>query len=305
MRRRIIGIAAIIVGLLGLIFNPPQWLFTRVLSPVVCPGAVYAVNTPEKIVALTIDDGPDLRLGDANSTTQILDVLQQHNQQETEFTAHATFFLIGNQVKQRETLNHTPLDAVTARIIQDGHEIGNHMAEDGATILLGDRFFQAFDDTHQRLMAYAQLPESQYAQVRWLRPGVGWCDLPMIRTVSQQETYLSRSGAPNIALGSIWPYDTAQSGAAFSRWFIRHNLRPGAIIILHDSGSWGDRTAQVLEGLLQDLAQRAYTIVPLSQLLERGEPVALSQGFPQPIEAMRTAIVVGVERIRLWVSGQP
>ncbi|NER78538.1 MAG: polysaccharide deacetylase family protein [Leptolyngbya sp. SIO1D8] len=286
---------------------PPPWILTRGLAPVICPGAVYAVNTPEKIVALTIDDGPDLRIGSGNSTIQILDVLQQANSNAdlgNQTIAHATFFLIGNQVKRRESFNQDRWDIVTARIIKDGHEIGNHMAEDNASILLGDRFSQTFQATHQQLMPYAQLPESQYPQVSWLRPGVGWCDRPMIREVSRQGSYLSSDGNANIALGSVWPYDTFQTWPAFSQWFIRHNIRPGSIIVLHDGEQWGDRTAQVLQKLLPDLVKKSYKVVPLSQLLEHGEPVVLSPGFPQPIEAIRRFIVIRLEHLRLRLSGK-
>lgn len=302
MRRTKVGIVffwVVAVGLLGLIFWPPQWLLTRVLSPAICPGAVYAAKTSEKIAALTIDDGPDLRIGKGNSTAQILDVLQRHNQQATEFAAHATFFLIGNQVKQREDLSGSGWDAVTARIIEEGHEIGNHLAEDSASILLGDRFSQTFSETHQQLSCYAQVPRSQFTQVSWFRPGVGWCDRAMADAVSKQTEYLANEEIPKIALGSVWPYDTFQPWPVFSRWFIRYNIRPGSIIILHDRGSRGDRTVKVLSGLLQDLTKKKYKLVPLSILLDSGEPVSLSRELPKPIETIRKFFVVQFERLRL------
>lgn len=294
--------AAIFVGLLSILLTPPQGLFTKALAPVICPGAVYAVDTPQKMVALTLDDGPDLRLGEASSTRKMLEVLRLHNQKEPDFTAHATFFLLSNQISDRERLLGDRLDDTVVRIVAEGHEIGNHMAEDGPSILLGDRFSQAFETTHQQLTAYAQLPDSQYPQVRWFRPGVGWCDRAMADTVRQQAEYRSRDGFPNIALGSVWPYDTLLAWPTFSHWFIRHNIRPGSIIILHDGGSRGDRTAQILEGLLPELAKMEYKVVPLAELLRNGNVVARSQAFPKPVEAIRTSIVVGLEKLRLRFS---
>ncbi|MEL7316344.1 MAG: polysaccharide deacetylase family protein [Cyanobacteria bacterium J06559_3] len=291
------------VGLLGLLIKPPQWLFTRVLSPVVCPGAVYAVNTSAKRVALTIDDGPDLRLGEANSTQKILAILRRHNQQEPAFPAHATFFLISNQVQERAMLQADRQDAVVVQMIADGHEIGNHLLEDIAAISLGDRFSQAFTTAHERLTPYAQQPNSPYPQVSWFRPGVGWCDRAMADAVSQQAEYQSPQGFPNIALGSVWPYDTVLSWPAFSRWFIRHTVRPGAIIILHDSGSRGDNTVQILEELLQDLASQGYTAVPLTDLLANGDAIARSQVLPKPIEAVRKFLIIQRENLRLRPSG--
>ena len=290
----------ILVIFLGIITSPPQWLFTRALSPVICPGAVYAMNTPENMVALTIDDGPDPRMGDANSTTKILDVFQHHNQQNPDSPAHATFFLIGNRVTEREALNDNRPDPVTTRIIAEGHEIGNHMAEDSASILLGERFPQEFIATHEHLSTYAKQPGSQYDTVSWFRPGVGICDRAMSDTVAEQNEYRSSQGFTNIAVGSVWPYDTILANPGFSKDFIQKNIRPGSIIVLHDgrgSGedegeSRGDRTAQVLESLLHDLKDK-YHVVPLSKLLEQGEPVTLSQSLPGPLEAIRVWLLKG------------
>lgn len=292
-----------LIALAALLIAPPRWLFTFAVSPVLCPGAVYAVNTSEPVVALTIDDGPDLRQGKNNSTTRILDILQRHNQQAS-LTAHATFFLISDALKMREQQNGDRLDPVTARIIAEGHEIGNHMTQDRASILL-ERFEQEFDRAHQQLLPYTQLPGSHYREVRWFRPGVGWCDYAMIDTVSNYHfaqtdnyPYRSRPGLTNIALGSIWSYDTILGWSQFSQAFIQNNLKPGAIIVLHDGEDRGDRTAQVLEGVLQDLKTTRYKIVSLSELLTLGEPIA-TQEFPGFIEAIRKFLVVWFEGIRL------
>ena len=302
-RRLLIFLVIAFVGLLGLFLRSPQWLLTRVLPPVVCPRAVYAVDTSAKLVALTIDDGPDLRLGEANSTPKILQVLRQHNQAMPDFPAHATFFLIGNYIQELGAQPGDDQDEVMFSMVRDGHEIGNHLAEDSAAILLGDRFAQVFTTTHQQLTAYAQLPGSHYPQVSWFRPGVGWCDRAMADAVFQQAEYQSPDGFPNIALGSVWPYDTLLSWPAFSRWFIRHTVRPGSIIILHDGGNRGDNTVQLLKGLLQDLAQEGYIVVTLSELLANGTAIARSQGFPQPIEALRTSLIIRQENRRLRLSG--
>ncbi|MEO1093352.1 MAG: polysaccharide deacetylase family protein [Cyanobacteria bacterium J06638_28] len=277
---------------------PPQWVLTRVLPPIACPGAVYAVQTTAKVVALTIDDGPDLRVGAANSTEQILNILQQHNQQHPEATAHATFFLIGNQVRAREQASQYPQDGLTARMIQEGHEVANHMMEDSASILLEERFEDVFWATHQRLLPYAELPESQYPAVQWLRPGVGWCDRAMSQAVATHASYRSETGQPQIVLGSVWPYDTVQPWPQFSRWFVRHNVQPGSIIILHDFGQRGDRTATMLANMLQDLWREDYRVLPLSKLLSYGEPVKNAARLPGRLERLRRAIILGLENLR-------
>src|SRR5215212_4346880 len=80
-----------------------RW-YTRADERVLWYGA-----TSEKLVALTIDDGP------AATTDSILDVLASHG-------AHATFFLIGSRVEGNEHL--------VRRMLREGHEVANHMLLD-------------------------------------------------------------------------------------------------------------------------------------------------------------------------------
>lgn len=59
----------------------------------------------KKEIALTFDDGP------SKETENILDILKENN-------AKATFFIWGQRIKGREK--------IVKRIIEEGHEIGNH-----------------------------------------------------------------------------------------------------------------------------------------------------------------------------------
>lgn len=63
------------------------------------------VETNEKVIALTFDDGP------TNNVKQILPLLDTYN-------AKATFFLIGNELEKNLSLGES--------IVQSGHQIGNH-----------------------------------------------------------------------------------------------------------------------------------------------------------------------------------
>lgn len=67
---------------------------------------VSRVETDEKVVALTFDDGPTDADADA-----VLDVLEERG-------VPATFYVNGQDVEENP--------AATQRIIEDGHEIGNH-----------------------------------------------------------------------------------------------------------------------------------------------------------------------------------
>jgi peptidoglycan/xylan/chitin deacetylase (PgdA/CDA1 family) len=53
---------------------------------------------------------------------------------------------------------------------------------------------------------------------------------------------------------------------------IRRQIRPGAIIILHDGSYKGRNTIKTLEQLLPDLTRRGYRVTTLSDLTARPTP---------------------------------
>ena len=71
-------------------------------------------NVGQKVV-LTIDDGPCRGNLDANMMNEVLALLRKYD-------AKATFFLVTNFVEDKEDL--------VRMILENGHEIGNHMCED-------------------------------------------------------------------------------------------------------------------------------------------------------------------------------
>ena len=68
------------------------------------------------------------------------------------------------------------------------------------------------------------------------------------------------------ALGSVYPYDATIPSAAFSIRHILRNVRPGAIVVLHDGGARGRRTARTLGAVLPELRRRGFRVVTLTDL---------------------------------------
>ena len=206
----------------------PRWLVSPVAAR--APGCVFTMPTRERAVALTIDDGP------APETPAILRALRTTD-------AHATFFLISAHVPGREAIVDT---LVAAR-----HELGNHMTRDEPSIRLAPEAFDA-------AMHEAGTVIQRFAPVRWLRPGAGWYTPRMVAAIE-------RAGY-RCALGSIYPFDAQLPSSRFASAFILANVRPGAIIVLHDGGARGRRTAKTLQRVLPALRERGYRVVSLSEL---------------------------------------
>jgi peptidoglycan/xylan/chitin deacetylase (PgdA/CDA1 family) len=199
------------------------------------PGVVFHVETDRKMVAMTVDDGPDTK-----TTGRILDVLREHG-------AHATFFVIGKRVEGNESL--------LARMRDEGHELANHTSTDRPSILFSSSSLSAdLKRTHELL--------APYGDVRWFRPGWGAYHGAMVRAAAEL--------GYRTALGDVFPYDVFIPSTAFQKKYVLDHVKWGSIIILHDGGGRGKRTATTLEGVLPQLQAQGYEVVTLSQLAEAG-----------------------------------
>ena len=213
----------------------PAWVVDGVAAG--NPGCLYNVPRDDKTIALTLDDGPD-----STTTPELLRILASNN-------ARATFFLISSHMPGNDTL--------VARLVREGHEIGNHFSENRASIALPPRAFL-------RSFLTADSVLRKFAPVRWVRPGSGLYNERMVRTF--------REHGYRCALGSVYPFDPQIPWPAYSRWMIRRHVRPGAIIILHDGGYKGRNTIKTLSTLLPELTRNGYRIVTLSELIASTAP---------------------------------
>jgi peptidoglycan/xylan/chitin deacetylase (PgdA/CDA1 family) len=212
------------------LWDPPRWVVNAMQR--LFPGCLYRAQTEAPLVALTIDDGPD-----STTTPLLLAELAQHH-------ARATFFLISSRVAGHEDLLH--------RLVAAGHEIGNHLTRDEPSIRMAPEDFEsALRDAHRTLV--------RFAPVTWVRPASGWYSSSMI-------AIMHRNGY-RCALGSVYPYDATVRSASFASNFILRNAAPGDVIILHDAGGRGKRTAEALRTALPGLRRRGLQAVTLSDLV--------------------------------------
>jgi peptidoglycan-N-acetylglucosamine deacetylase len=239
-RTKAVGLIAAgsILVLIGAVFwTSPRWFFDLVAR--LHPGCLYQVRSAEPLVALTIDDGPD-----PLTTPRILDQLRRYD-------ARATFFVITDRIPGQEQL--------VERVVEEGHELGNHFTRDRPSIRMDRQTFEA-----DLLQAHQAL--DQWAKPRWARPGSGWYTQEMVEVM--------RRHGYRCALGSVYPFDVLIPSVSWASSYVLRNVRPGAIIVLHDGGKRGLRTARTLARVLPELRRRGYRIVSLTE--SAGTPLRTS-----------------------------
>jgi peptidoglycan-N-acetylglucosamine deacetylase len=220
----------ILIALGAALWNAPRWVVPWIAARF--PGCLYFVRTERPLVALTIDDGPD-----PSTTPRILDELARHH-------AHATFFLVSERVRRNE--------ALVAQLARSGHEIANHLTRDEPSIKLPPARFE-------RELLAADSVLTVFGPRRWIRPGSGWYNRRMLATM--------RRHGYSCSLGSVYPFDAAIPWSWLASRYVLSSARPGDIIILHDAGSRGRRTAATLRRVLPELARRGLQVVTLSELV--------------------------------------
>lgn len=184
---------------------------------------------PEKIIALTFDDGPYTPV-----TMRILDVLE-------EYGAHATFFVVGNRVKNYQ-------DCVI-RATNLNCEIADHTwSHQTLTKLSGDAVSAQINDCADTVY-----------NLTGIRPVV-------MRPVggSYNSTVSQNVGMPMI----IWSVDTNDWKYRDSNHVINeilNNAKDGDIVLMHDLY---ETTASAVEYVVPELVDRGYTLVTVSELAE-------------------------------------
>ncbi|MEA4900813.1 polysaccharide deacetylase family protein [Desulfitobacterium sp.] len=206
------------------------------------PGTYYMVNTQEKVVALTFDDGPD-----PNYTGFVLDVLAEKN-------VKATFFVLG------ENAQHYP--ELLSQIKAEGHEIGNHGYSHTYNT---NQFVKELAKTDQ--VIFDLLQQHTY----FYRPPGGFVSKEVIQGV-KEKGYL-------LTLWSIDSKDWRNPGVTRIAETVVENVSPGAIILLHDGGAKREQTVGALKAIIDRLGNEGYRFVTLTELqhFEERNPIPTLQ----------------------------
>lgn len=199
------------------------------LVPVFLPNSRFYAPVLNRLpdagnsVWLTIDDGP------GEETPAVLDLLDRYQ-------ARATFFLVGERA-----LTHP---ALVAEILRRGHDLGNHSHTHPQTRFwrLGPRAMAAeIEGCQQALQQLSGQP------VRWYRSVVGMTN-PFVAPV------LKRRGLVRVGW-SARGYDGVGCTPQGVLARLLPDLRPGAIVLLHEGAAHGHNQV-IIERVLQALQAR-------------------------------------------------
>jgi chitin deacetylase len=197
---------------------------------------VPRINTMEKVVALTFDDGPTV-----NGTSEILNVLEK-------MQVKATFFLIGGELEQNP--------AEGRRIVAAGHEVGNHSYSHVRMLLVSPSFVREEIEKTDRLIR-----ASGYDKEIHFRP-------PYCKKLFALPWYLSRTGRKTITW-DVEPDSNPKIAADATRIVeeTRSTVRPGSIILLHAMYPNRQSSLQAVRGIIETLKQEGYRFATVSELL--------------------------------------
>ena len=228
-------------GLRKLAVDPDGYLTAKYVKFAEFPTLYHQGAGGEHQVAITFDDGPDPRW-----TPKILDILKAAN-------VKAAFFLVG--------VNAERYPRLVRRIVNDGHEIGNHTYYHPNLALCWPEHIRL------ELNATQLLLETITGRATTLfRPPYAadtsptqLSDLAPLK-IAEDLNYL-------VVLESIDPQDWAKPGADIILQRVKQQRRDGSIILLHDAGGDRSETVEALPQILDWLHTRGDTVVPLSTLL--------------------------------------
>lgn len=233
----VVGLFAVVGLLVALLVV--DW-FSKLRSFQWCGRIVSRVDTADRVVALTFDDGPH-----PPYTELVLQELARRS-------VKATFFLVGKHVQR--------FPGAVRRLLDAGHEVGNHSYSHRRLIMecpalireevvLTDRALRAAGVT-------GEIPfRAPYCRKLFVLPYV----LATMEKLHASFDILSSPG----------DYDGASAGVVV-RYVLDHT-RPGSIIVLHDGSHDRPRDrSNVVQatGLIVDaLISRGYRFVTVNELL--------------------------------------
>jgi len=189
------------------------------------------VETTQKVVALTFDDGP------SDNVNTILPLLEKYQ-------AKATFFLIGEEIEKH------PAEA--EKIVKAGHQIGNHTYSHHRMVFKSLSYYKEEIEKTDLLIRKAGFK----GQID-VRPPNG-------KKLVGFPYYLNKHKRDTITW-NLEP-DSYYNLPSDKVNYVTDNIESGSIILIHPMYDETDKMLQTIEGILQELSNEGYTFVTVNEL---------------------------------------
>lgn len=199
---------------------------------------IWRVNTDEKAVALTLDDGPD-----AKYTPQVLKLARQRG-------LRLTFFLVGREIQLHP--------ALARQEVAEGHVIGNHTWDHPTMTYDSER-----QDISEIERCENEIEKICGERTHLFRPPKGMWD---------GDTFVAAlaAGYHMILWTVALEHHTAKTPQAMAQRVIER-IHPGMIILAHDGEPCHpvdrEKTMKALPLLVAGLRKKGYRFVTVPELL--------------------------------------
>jgi len=189
------------------------------------------VETTQKVVALTFDDGP------SDNVNTILPLLEKYQ-------AKATFFLIGEEIETH------PVEA--EKIVEAGHQIGNHTYSHHRMVFKSLSYYKKEIEKTDLLIRKAGFK----GQIDVRPPnGKKLVGFPYYLNKHKRDTITW-----NLEPDSYYNLPTDKVN------YVTDNIESGSIILIHPMYDETDKMLQTIEGILKELSNEGYTFVTVNEL---------------------------------------
>ncbi|MCX2929499.1 polysaccharide deacetylase family protein [Mycobacterium sp. CVI_P3] len=238
MRKWVIGTSVGLVVLLVVVSG--AYTLSKSRTYQLAGEIVNRVDTAEKVVAVTFDDGP------TEYASEVLNMLAAKK-------IPATFYLVGAD------LDRNPDEG--AAIARAGHEIGNHTYTHRRMIFVST---QTVADEIER--TDAAIARTGYRGPVTFRPPYG-------KKLWTLPHYLAEHGRTTVT----WDLEPDSAGAPTTEQIVAEtvdNVRPGSIILLHVMLKSGSASRAAVPLIIDRLHSEGYRFLTVSELL------AVNDGVP-------------------------
>ncbi len=232
LRRAVVGLTIVVAALWGL------WRVSDLRGWQAFGTIVARVETDEKVVALTFDDGPTPAGADS-----ILPLLHS-------LGVRATFFVNGNSLAERPD--------VARRFVAAGHELGNHTGSHPRMLLKSQAAIRREVEPTDSMIRIAG-----HTGPIHFRPPYG-------KKLFGLPWYLHRTGRTTVTWDvepESFPEVDGDAGRIAAH--VLERARPGSIILLHVMYPSRAESRRAVPAIVHGLRQRGYRFVTISKLMEK------------------------------------